>query len=393
MAGLLFALLVPDAADARGTVLRNRLVDGLAVTFALAYGAVMVPLGDAMSPHAAIPWQADVTLGALCCLKLLGRRRWPVALAATITPVAAVSVMATGAVAIALFTVAVRRRAAVTLLLTTAYVATGPAYHALHGDPGFPIWVDTTARVVTGAAALGWGMFVQAYRRLTTTLRAHAARLEADQDLRVEQARLTERARIAREMHDVLAHRMSLVSLHAGALEVRPDARPEEITIAAGAIRTGVHEALQELRTVIGVMREGPAGRPEPPQPGLADLPALIADTRATGMTVDFDCAVPAAGPPVVGGRTAYRVVQEGLTNARKHAPGQPVTVRVDGAPGAGLRITISNPLGGTGVSGVPGSGLGLIGVQERVGMAGGRVEFGAVGGGFRVWVWLPWPR
>ncbi|MGA5302624.1 sensor histidine kinase [Nucisporomicrobium flavum] len=392
MPGLPLALLVPDAAGPRGVVLRDRVADGLAVACALGYGAVMVPLGDALSPRAAIPWQADVVLGVICCLKLLLRRRYPVALAATITPVAAVSVMATGAVAVALFTVAVRRRASVALVLLVAYVATGPAYHLLHGDPGFPAWVDVAARVVTGAAALGWGMFVQAYRRLTASLREHATRLEAEQEMRVDQARLTERARIAREMHDVLAHRMSLVSLHAGALEVRPDARPEEISIAAGAIRTGVHEALQELRTVIGVLREGATGPPEPPQPGLADLPALIDDARSSGMTVRFDDPVPAPGPPVVAGRTAYRVVQEALTNARKHAPGQPVTVHLAGAPGTSLRITITNPLPGTGVSAVPGSGLGLVGIEERVWLAGGRVEHGAGADGFSLRAWLPWP-
>src|SRR5439155_22952903 len=152
---------------------------------------------------------------------------------------------------------------------------------------------------------------------------------------RVEQARLTERARIAREMHDVLAHRMSLVSLHAGALEVRTDARPEEVALAAGAIRASVHEALQELRTVVGVLRDGAAGRPEPPQPDLADLPELVDGARATGMAIRYTCRVPPVGPSVVLGRTAYRFVQEGLTNARKHAPDSAVEVLLDGHPPA----------------------------------------------------------
>ena len=99
-------------------------------------------------------------------------------------------------------------------------------------------------------------MFVRARRQLVVSLRDRAERAEAEQQLRVEQARQAERARIAREMHDVLAHRISLLSLHAGALEFRPDAPPEEVARAAGVIRASAHEALEDLREVIGVLRD-----------------------------------------------------------------------------------------------------------------------------------------
>jgi len=408
MSALLFALLVPEPAGGPRSAARDRLADGVAVGLALAYGAVMVPLGDATGPGAAVPWPVDVAIGTVCCLALVFRRHRPVGLTAVLLPAAAISVMATGAVIVALFTVAIRRRTPVALLLAAAFLATAPIYYLLQADPRYPLWVDLVMRVVTGAAALGWGMFVRAYRRLTASLRDQAARLRAEQHLRVDQARLTERARIAREMHDVLAHRMSLVSLHAGALEVRTDARPEEIALAAGAIRASAHAALQELRAVIGVLREGAAGRPERPQPGLADVPDLVDSARATGMTVEYSCEIPAAGPSVVLGRTAYRLVQEGLTNARKHAPGAAVRVRLDGAAGADLRIRIVNPCPGTasraelpgvglpGVGlpgvGVPGAGMGLVGVGERVALAGGRVEYGPHDGDFRLEAWLPWP-
>jgi signal transduction histidine kinase len=394
MAGLMFTLLVPDPPGSRRSATRDRLADGVAVTVALAWGSLMVPLGDATRAGAPLPWPADITLGVLCCVALLVlRRRWPVALAAVVLPVSAVSVMATGAAIVALFTVAVHRRGPVALGLGAAYVAVVPVYFLLHDNPEFPVWVDLVVRAVTTTGALGWGMFVQAYRRLTGTLREHAARLEAEQSLRVDQARLTERARIAREMHDVLAHRMSMVSLHAGALEVRTDARPEEVAIAAGAIRASAHEALEELRGVIGVLREGAAGRPEPPQPGLADVPELVDGARAMGMTVSYTCAVPAGGPSVVLGRTAYRIVQEGLTNARKHAPGSQVRVLLEGASGGELRIRISNPCPRPGLRpDVPGAGMGLVGVSERAALAGGRVEYGPEGDGFRLEARLPWP-
>ena len=393
MAALLLTLLVPEPAGSRGSAARDRLSSGLAVVLPLLYGALMVPLGDATDPRAAVPWPVDVAIGTVGCLALLLRKRHPVGIAAALVLASGVSVMASGAAAVALFSLAIRRRAPVAVALFAVYVATGPIYHLLQAQPDFPVWVDLAARIIIGAAALGWGMFVQAYRRLTASLRDRAAQLQAEQQLRVEQARLTERSRIAREMHDVLAHRMSLVSLHAGALEVRTDARPEEIALAAGAIRASVHEALQELRTVIGVLREGTAGRPEPPQPGLTDVPDLLDGARAAGMTVGFRCDVPAGGPSVVLGRTAYRLVQEGLTNARKHAPGTVVQVLLDGAAGAELRIKITNPLSGTpNAPAVPGAGLGLIGVRERVGLAGGRVTYGPDGSTFRLEAWLPWP-
>ncbi|AGZ42329.1 sensor histidine kinase [Actinoplanes friuliensis] len=389
MSALLFALLVPGPGSAR----RDRVADGIAVTLALAYGALMLRLGDATRTGALLPWPADALVGTLCALALLRRRQHPVAVAAVLLPVTTVSVMATGAVIVALFTVAVRRRGQVALLLAVAYVAVVPAYFVLHDNPEFPLWVDFVVRTFTAAGALGWGMFVRAYRRLTASLREHAARLEAEQNLRVDQARLTERARIAREMHDVLAHRMSMVSLHAGALEVRTDARPDEIAIAASAIRTSAHEALQELRGVIGVLREGAGGRPEPPQPGLTDVPGLVESARAMGMAVGFRCDTPPGGPSVVLGRTAYRIVQEGLTNARKHAPGERVDVLVSGASGTELRIRITNPCPGPArPAEVPGAGLGLVGMAERVALAGGSLDHAHRDGTFHLEARFPWP-
>ncbi len=294
----------------------------------------------------------------------------------------------TGPILVALFTAAIRLRFTVVLLLGAVNVATGGVYYLLQDRPAYDVWVDFVIRSVITAAALGWGSFVRAYRRLTTSLREHATRLEAEQHLREEQARLAERARIAREMHDVLAHRMSLISLHAGALEVRGSLPPEELSLAAGAIRTSAHEALEELRAVIGA----PRGRPEPPQPGLADMDDLVASVRAAGMTIGFDSVVPVDGPPVVLGRTAYRIVQEGLTNARKHGSDAAATVRMEGAAGHGLRITISNPFLGTRDAALPGSGLGLVGIGERVTLAGGSFRYGADDGVFRLEAELPWP-
>jgi signal transduction histidine kinase len=382
---MFLALLVPAPGDAP---VRDRVADGLAVLLALAYGSVMVVLGDATDPGAFLPWPADLAAGLAAAGALLLRRRHPVALTAALLPLGAISILATGPILIALFTAAIRVRTPVVLVFGAANVATAGGYFLLHAAPAWDIWVDFLIRGLVTVAAIGWGLFVRAYRRLTDSLRDQAARLRAEQQLRADQARLTERARIAREMHDVLAHRMSLISLHAGALEVRGTVSPEELSIAAGAIRSGAHEALEELRAVVGV----PRTRPEPPQPGLGDVPELVAGVRSAGMTVDFDSSVPADGPPVVLGRAAYRIIQEGLTNARKHGSGPGASVRLLGAAGRGLRITIVNPFSGTGDATSPGLGLGLVGIAERVELAGGTVRFGPERDLFRLEADLPWP-
>lgn len=385
---MLFHLLVPEPGSPRA-VARDRLADAIAIVLALLYGTTMMLLGDATRPGAAIPWPVDLTLGLAGAVVLLARRRHPLAVLVTLLPFGAISVTVTGPILVALFTAAIRLRFPALLLLGAVNVATGGVYYLLQERPAYDVWVDFVIRGVITVAALGWGSFVQAYRRLTTSLREHAARLEAEQQMREERAGLAERARISREMHDVLAHRMSLVSLYAGALEVRGTLPSEELALAAGAIRASAHDALEELRAVIGV----PRGRPEPPQPGLADVDDLVASVRAAGMTVGFDNALPAVGPPVVLGRTAYRIVQEGLTNARKHGSEATATVRMEGAAGRGMRITISNPFLGTKEAAAPpGDGLGLVGIGERVNLAGGSFRYEAGDGVFRLEADLPWP-
>jgi signal transduction histidine kinase len=180
-------------------------------------------------------------------------------------------------------------------------------------------------------------------------------------------------------MHDVLAHRLSLLSVHAGALEFRPDAPAEEIAQAAGVIRESAKSALEELRGVIGVLREdGGVSWTQPPQPTLADLPALVEESRAAGMRVTAQVELGEAEPPSAVGRTAYRVAQEGLTNARKHAPGAAVTLSVR-APDGALQVEVRS-LASVAVAAappLPGAGTGLVGLAERVSLAGGKLEHG----------------
>ena len=242
-------------------------------------------------------------------------------------------------------------------------------------------------------------MFVRARRQLALVERERTA---SEQELRVAQARQLERNRLAREMHDVLAHRLSLLSLQAGALELWPDAPSAEITRAAGVIRSNAHGALEDLREVIGVLRSAPAdddrsvGVPERPQPTLMDVPMLIDESRKAGMRVVLECEVTDLGAvPEAVGRTAFRIVQEGLTNVRKHADHTSVTVALRGAAADGLTVEIRNPgpVGVPGTTPIPGAGMGLVGLAERIALTGGRLEHGRTPAGeFRLWTWLPWP-
>jgi len=199
-------------------------------------------------------------------------------------------------------------------------------------------------------------------------------------------------------MHDVLAHRISLLSLHAGALEFRPDAPPEQVARAAAVIRASAHQALEDLRAVIGVLRDGTDGQgPQPPQPTLTALPGLLEESRTAGMRVHAEVRLPdlAAVPDPIG-RHALRIVQEALTNARKHATSAPVELRLDGAPGHGLEIDVRNPTPAlaTGEPKIPGTGAGLLGLTERATLSGGRLEHGLdEHGHFRLRAWLPWPE
>ncbi|MER7572293.1 histidine kinase [Streptomyces sp. NPDC126514] len=335
----------------------------------------------------------DQVVGALACAAVWLRRRWPLGLAVAMIPVAFVSATAGGASLVALFTLAVHRPFRAVAWVSGAALAVMPLFYWYRPDPEMPYgWTLFIGAVLTGAV-VGWGMFVRSKRQLMLSLRDRARRAETEARLRAEQAQRLARESIAREMHDVLAHRLTLLSVHAGALEFRPDAPREEIVRAAGVIRESAHEALQDLREIIGVLRAGERDDTSRPQPTLGALEALVTECREAGMKVALDLRVtdPAAVPASVG-RTAYRIAQEGLTNARKHAPGTEVTVTVTGGPGEGLDVCLRNPAPDGDVPPVPGSGQGLIGLTERATLTGGRLAHGPTAdGGFEVRAWLPW--
>jgi signal transduction histidine kinase len=377
---------------------RSWMIDAL--VFLLGLGFIAITVVDGLQRRVApVLVAVDAALGGLAALGLWVRRRWPVGVAAVAGLVSLYSASASGIALIAVFTVAVHRPAKVAGLVGAGCALAAVASVLIPPEMERQAWSQVALNLACVAAALAWGMVVRARRQLVWS-RTEQATLE--QELRVTEARRLERARLAREMHDVLAHRLSLLSLQAGALELRTDAAPAEVARAAGLIRDSAHRALEDLRDVLGVLRgdgadDGPAdSAPEPPQPGLADLPTLLDEARQAGLPVIMDGrSIELTAAPEATGRTAYRIVQEGLTNARKHAPGAAVTVTVDGTAGHGLTTEVRNPhaVDEGEVDPIPGAGTGLVGLAERVALVGGQLEHGRTpDGGFRLWAWLPWP-
>lgn len=223
---------------------------------------------------------------------------------------------------------------------------------------------------------------------------AAALRSQAD-DLRTEVSRQDERELIAREMHDTVAHHLSLVSLHASALEVTADDPATDVPEAARSMRTTAHRALEEMRTLITSLRtagdtlaeqyEGPAQR-------LGDLPDLVDRARDAGVDIGASVFVDQAddAPPALT-RAVYRVVQESLTNTMKHAPGARVDVDVRARPGRGIDVVVRNALVDAGGAPTPRGGAGIIGMRERALALGGTFAAGAEGRDFVVRVHLPW--
>ncbi|TDD00680.1 sensor histidine kinase [Nonomuraea deserti] len=245
---------------------------------------------------------------------------------------------------------------------------------------------DVLTALLAGALSVAVGAGVRALRTTRT-------RLEAQEELTAEErARRTlleERSRIARELHDVVAHHMSVISIQAQVAPHLVANPPDELKENLAGIRENAVEALTELRRVLGVLRaQDPPG--DAPQPTLDRLDELFANVRGAGVALSTETAgTPRPLSPGVE-LSAFRIVQEALSNAMRHAPGTPVTVRLSYQPDA-LTLRIVNAAPGAPVPSSPGAGHGLLGMRERAAMLGGDLVTGPTpDGGYEVSVFLP---
>jgi signal transduction histidine kinase len=332
-----------------------------------------------------------VVLAFVTCAPLALRTRFPLVawvastLAIVVTALAIPSAISGGFLAVAalvsglcLYAVTVRCRPRITVAATALTVAGAAVL-----DPG-----STVAAVFLIAVPPLFGTIVR--------VRRSGQRLLAEQELRHsgERALLEERQRIARELHDVVAHHMSVIAIQAEAAPYKTADPPPELVESFGDIRASALAGLAELRRVLGVLRTG--GQNTAPQPGLAELDALLDSARGGGVSVTATSSGDPATVPEGVDLSAYRIVQEALSNAMRHAPGSHVQVHVayrpdtlalevrnDAAPMVPALVASGDRAGG--------GGHGIIGMRERAAMLGGSLDVGPTeDGGFQVTAVLP---
>ncbi|WP_156761563.1 sensor histidine kinase [Microbacterium karelineae] len=368
------------------------------ISYLLMYGgfAAAVEDGKPDSLPFAILALFDPIVGLIAIGLLPLRRRAPATIAIITALLSAVSTTTAGGPAVlAAASNATHRRAVPIVANGVAYVAALWVFEQLvpvETMEPLPWWIMLLASGVGFLIPVAFGLYIGARRELIASLHERAIEAERERELQVAAAEAGERTRIAREMHDVLAHRISLVALHAGALTYRDDLAPDEVTRTAVLVQDNARRALTELRQVLGVLRRRESGV-EPPQPTLDALPALLDDARQAGALIDDEISTGPGEPPALVSRTAFRVVQEALTNARRHAPGAAIRVRITGHPDGLLAIEVVNGRPSpTARIEATGSGSGLMGLAERVDLADGSLDYGPNEyGGFAVRAWLPW--
>ena len=335
----------------------------------------------------------EVVLGVASFVVVHFRRAAPVHIALLVAALSAFSGIAAGPATLAAVSVATRRRLPEVLVVGTVNFVAAQTWTTIAPIEDNDYLITTLVNLAVNSGVMGWGLYIGSRRELLWSLRNRAERAELEQELRLSQARSTERARIAGEMHDVVAHRITQVSMQAGALAFREDLDGDRLREGLGQIQRQANDALHELRDVLGVLRDSDPSPPTArPQPTYDDIVALVDEARALGLEIDYADEVDASQPvPAATGRTIYRIVQEGITNARKHAPGAAVAIWSTGDDRHGLTVLLSNPLGDRG-SAAPGAGLGLVGLRERTELRGGRLHQRTDGTTFVLEAWLPWP-
>jgi signal transduction histidine kinase len=354
-----------------------------------ALSTVAVSAGGAAGDRGPVPVATFAVLAAVVFVLLLTlRRRAPFVPFLVVAALSVLSPAINGGLSVLSYAVGryvgrwpTRIVAAVAGVVVVAEPWTGGA-----GGDQVSRWIGGAVLVLLPGAI---GIYVRTRTLLLAALRDRAETAEAERELLAREAVLTERTRIAREMHDAVGHRVSLMVLQAGAIELAAADR-DRVEQLAGQVQTAGRQALDELRQMVGVLRAGEVDEAAPlgPQPGLEALPGLVAESRAAGMAVRLTGPPDTPVDPVVG-RAAYRIVQEALTNAGKHAPGAMVSVCVERPAGELVVRVVNGPAEAP--ADAPGGGFGLVGLGERVRTLGGRLRAEPrLDGGFAVEAVLP---
>jgi signal transduction histidine kinase len=333
----------------------------------------------------------------LACVPITFRRRAPRAALAVVTPAVAATI-ALGvrgpqvlALVFVLFTLAVasaRRLPPAVVGAVLATVLVGAL--AVDGGPAWGTVIGSCTAVLVGWFA---GENVRARRLYAQEMARRAEERERDREERVRQAATDERLRIARELHDIVAHAMSLIAVRAGAARVVADAKPDEARDALGIIETTSRRALHELRRLVGVLRDDEGRAELQPAPGLAELDVLVRETAEAGVHVDVEIAGHVRPLPPGVDVSAYRIAQEALTNVVRHAGPTNAHLRVRYQPHA-VEIELVDE-GAVSPRHVPvqernGAGHGIVGMRERVALYHGELVTGPHDNGFRVLARLP---
>jgi signal transduction histidine kinase len=353
--------------------------------------AIAVTIGVAGWQHSKtnlaglLPFGAGTVVAVVAvAVAFVFRRRFP----ATMVVLAVAGLALVGMIAqlaVAAYTMASRRGN-----VRETWLATAMLFAAVVVPWGLRFSVEEfTSLALNGVAIVVapalWGLWIVQRRQLLASLRNRAEQAERERDLRAASAVAEERTRIARELHDVVAHRISQIAVLTGALAVSRDGKAAEV---AEVIRGTSTTALEEMRELLGVLRRGEPTAPLHPSPSLDSLHNLVNEAVATGQRVHVDLPDELPAVPGSAGRAVYRLVQEALTNAAKHAPGAEVRLGL-GVTHSELTVSVRNTPGAPrALRSVPvvESGFGLAGMRERVELAGGRLQVGPrPDGGFTV--------
>jgi len=375
---------------ALGWRLPSWLLDYGPVVFVLLEGIAAIRIQSRVSGYSE-PWLALAL--AANATALLARHRAPLLVLAVVLAVAVAvdyGPVATFPVLLAVFTVA--EYADRTRVMGAAAVAALAFCAApwVHGATLAPAGI--VSRLVAVGLAMAVGLYLRARADYVTGLQDRAARLEREQELLAQQSVADERVRIARELHDVVAHNVSLMVVQAQAIAATGGGDHDQQSALAGMADLG-REALSEMHRMLGVLRVQGAGSPErEPNPGVRDLEPLIARTREAGLDASLVVEGPSRELPPGVDLSVYRIVQEALTNVIRHAAATHAVVTLSYSPDV-LEVTVLDDGVGppAGANGSP-AGHGLVGMRERVGLFGGRLETGrrGQGAGYRVHASLP---